>query len=731
MDGSKKLSLNNIWLLGTVVFIATAGVVPSAFAQLTIPAYQGATVSMSSTGAWNVIVPGPAWRFGGTTGAPVHSLLATSGTDKLGAWQELSFGYTASSVARTSSIRAYQDRPLVLFSTRYAADAPNSNPFPVVSSYPRLHHISFTGEFAWPAFGGLDSTSPWAFFDDASNAFILSAADNFMTSEMSLQSDQSIPAGISPKIGTLPAGFTHKVALVFGSGINSTFEAWGQALTDISGKRRPANDSGLLLKSLSYWTDNGATYYYNSGGAPYSETLSKIKAEFDTKGVKLGSIQLDSWWYPKGPDNSWSSHSGIWTYSAAPSLFVPDLPTFQSAVKIPLVTHARWIDENSPYRSMYKMSGGVSVDPAYWDGIATYLKASGATTYEQDWLGDAAHADFNLQDPYAFLDNMSTAMAKHGLTIQYCMALPPHFMQSTKYSNVTNIRTSQDRFIPARWTNFFYSSRFASAIGVWPFADVFMSKETGNLIAATLSAGPIGFGDPLGQLSKANLLQAARADGVIVKPDVSATPMDSVFLADERGDDVPMVASASTDFGNGLGAKYIFAYKRATNPTVTVRPGEFGINGDAFLYDYLKGTGRFIAAGDRYTFDIAASDVGAAYRVLVPVGATGIGLLGDQGNIAMLGKKRIPSLAENATAGLDVTVSFAVGEALRTIIGYAPRPVQALVTTGSSTAATWDPTTQMFSVRVHPATPGGTANIRLVLADKPQTLCKTCKSPVL
>jgi lipopolysaccharide biosynthesis protein len=37
-------------------------------------------------------------------------------------------------------------------------------------------------------------------------------------------------------------------------------------------------------------------------------------------------------------------------------------------------------------------------------------------------------------------------MAKRGIDIQYCMALPKHFLQSTNYSNVTNIRTSQDRF---------------------------------------------------------------------------------------------------------------------------------------------------------------------------------------------------------------------------------------------------------------------------------------------
>jgi hypothetical protein len=696
---------------------------------MTIPAYQGTSVSMTSSGAWSLIVPGPAWRFAGSTGAAVHSLVATSGTDKLGTWQELSFAYTAASVARTGAIRAYSDRPLVLFSSAYHAATPNSNPFPVFSSFPMLRHVSFTGQFAQPDFEALVSNSPWAFFDDAANAFVLSPADNFMTADTSMLADGTISAGISSNIPALPAGFTHKVALVYGSGINATFSAWGQVLTDLSGKKRPANDAGALLKSLSYWTDNGATYYYNPGGSSYSGTLAAVKAEYDAKGIKLGSIQLDSWWYPKGPDNSWSSHSGIWTYNASPALFQPDLATFQKNLKVPLVTHARWIDDNSPYRAMYKMSGGVSTDANYWESVATYLKASGATTYEQDWLGLNAHADFNLTDPYDFLDKMAASMEKRGITIQYCMAEPTHFLQSSKYSAVTNIRTSQDRFVPARWTHFFYSSRFASAVGAWPFADVFMSKETANLIAATISAGPVGTGDPLGELSKANMLKAARADGVIVKPDTAATPLDSVFIADHRGDDVPMVAAASTDFGSGLGAHYLFAYTRGSNRTVMVRPSTFGIAGAAFLYDYLNASGRYIAAGDAYTFDIDTAAIGAAYYVLVPVGKTGIGLVGDKGHFVTLGRKRVTNLVEDTA--MDLTVSFAPGELYRTITGYSQKSVTAVAEVGTISSASWDPTTQMFSVRLHPAATGGTGRVRIAQAGTPLKPCTSCSHRVL
>ena len=138
-----------------------------------------------------------------------------------------------------------------------------------------------------------------------------------------------------------------------------------------------------------------------------------------------------------------------------------------------------------------------------------------------------------------------------------------HFLQGTNYSNLTTLRVSQDGFGPTRWTEFLYASKFAGAIGVWPFSDVFMSTDMNNLLLATLSAGPLGIGDPLGGISAANLLKAVRPDGVIVKPDVPLTPVDSVYISDAQGVDTPMVAATYSDFG-GMRANYIFAYTRAS-----------------------------------------------------------------------------------------------------------------------------------------------------------------------
>jgi len=693
------------------ILIASATIARSE-AQLTVTGYAGAAVAMNPAGNWSITVPSSHWIFAGNIGASAIAPHVNTGKDQLGSFQEIAFDYTLGG-SRSASIRIYQSRPVAFFSVTWNDAATNSTPFPIISTYPAaLGHVSFNGQFAPGEFTHLIPESPWAFFDPAGNTFILSPAANFMTASTNRLNDNSIAMGISPQITTLPAGFTHRTALVFGKGINQTFETWGGMLTTLKGKKRPSNEADALLRSISYWTDNGATYYYNSGSDSYSNTLHAVKKEFDSKGIRLGSLQLDSWWYPKGPDNNWSSHNGIWTYTASPALFQPDLNSFQTGMKTPLVTHARWIDANSPYRSQYAISGNMPIDPKYWDDTAAYLKASGVTTYEQDWLGQQAHTDFNLTDPELFLNGMANSMAKKGITIQYCMGTPAHFLQSTNYNNVTTIRTSQDRFRREIWSDFFYSSRLASSLGVWPFSDVFMSTETSNLIAANLSAGPLGIGDPVGKISRENLIRAVRADGVIVKPDVPATPLDSVFQSDATGADTPMIASTYTDFGEGYRTHYIFAFTRGANKTITIDPAQYGITGSAYLYDSLQDTGRLIDHHGTFTLDL---NDGVGYFVLAPVGPSGIAMLGDKDMFVSMGKKRVPAFTDNGN--LEMTVAFAPGESMRTIFGYSPTPVMVASVTGSHAGMTWDGTGQIFTVNLHPA--AGKATVHLWRAGNP------------
>jgi hypothetical protein len=494
-----------------------------------------------------------------------------------------------------------------------------------------------------------------------------------------------------------------------GQGINHTFDTWGHTLTALYAKPRPANDADVGLNQISYWTDNGATYYYHmEGSMTYEQTLAAVKADFDKAGIALGSLQLDSWFYPKGAGALWSNNGqGIYQYVAATPPFANGLLRFQKNLGVPLTTHSRWIDTASPYRKTYKMSGNVVTDPAYWDSVADYLATSGVATYEQDWLNDNAQTAFNLTDPEAYLGNMAASMTRRGLTMQYCMASPRHFLQSVKYGNLTQIRTSADRLARDKWTDFIYTSRLASAMGIWPFTDNFLSTEATQLLLATLSAGPVGIGDQIGKMSAANLLHSVRTDGVIVKPDVPLTPIDASYQSMAHSTDTPQINATYSDFG-GLRTTYLFAYTHGGNARVQVRPADAGVSdGLVYVYDYNSGNGQVMEATETIDRQITGD---AMYLVFAPVGKSGMAVVGDAGQFVTMGKKRVTSAADDGT--IKITVAYARGETSRTITGYSPFMPTVLASEGTVMGVQWDRATRQFHATVTPGS-SGTAVLKI------------------
>ncbi len=657
-----------------------------------------ATVTVHPEGSYIIAVNEPTWTFAGDTGRPLSNLAAGTGRDGIGEYREVRFTYSEGG-PREAAIRLYLEKPIILFTVRYLATAENASPFPILTTYPRgLDHLTYNGIFGIYSFNRLAEDSPWVFFDSDANTFVLSPASSFMTASTRLGEREEIRAGIIPEITTLPAGFTHRTLLVAGRGINRALETWGRALTDLQGKTRPGPDADRVLTHLGYWTDYGASYYYDyERDLGYENTLLAIRDAFERMRIPLGYLQLDSWFYPKGPLAEWvNAAGGIHHYAADTTLFPGTLKLFQERLGLPLVTHGRWLDPQSPYRGKYKISGNVAIDSSYWDDVAEYLKEAGAITYEQDWLGAHARTAVNLSDPDAFLDNMARACRKRGLTIQYCMPLPRHYLQSSKYDNVTTIRTSNDRFERTKWNEFLYGSRLASALGVWPWADVFMSTELDNLILANLSAGPVGVGDRVQSLHRANLLRAARPDGLIVKPDVPIVPLDETVLRDAQGLQAPMVAAAYTRFGS-IHASYVFAYSRAEGSTVEIKPASLGFETSVYIYNFLRKQGKVIEPEGSYTEPL---EHGWGYYIAAPVGPSGIAFLGDTRHFVSLGKARIAEVSDDGT--LTVKVAFADQEKARTIHGYSASRPDIAVLAGAAGRVTYDPATKLFRVRVFP-----------------------------
>jgi hypothetical protein len=673
----------------------------------------GITLTANIDGSYSVKTLDPSWTFAGSVGAPLNQLMVSGGADGIGTYRKISFTYSVGGVLRTGSLRTYQGRSIVVLATTFLADGNNTALFPRISSYPQgVYKFGFNSVYGhqygrW----GQAPGSPWAYFDETGNTFIVSPASHFPLAATIQDGDGAIVAGIRPAITRLPIGFTQETMLAVGKGINHTWDQWGQALTDLQGKIRPSNAADVSLIALSYWTDSASQYYYFFDPAKgYEGTLKAVKDDFAQSGIPINSMQLDSWWYPKGNPPSWDNlgdgvDKGQDSLRPDSTIFPYGLQWFrQSLSGIPLMVHARWIDPASPLRQQYKMSGNVSIDPKYWDDLAAYLKSSGVMTYEQDWLASWAKTDMNLTDPEAYLDNMARAMAAAGITVQYCGQAVGDFLQGSKYSNLTTIRVSEDGFNRSRWNKFLYNSRLASSLGIFPFADNVYSADIKSLLLETNSAGLVGVGDGIGKENVANLLQSVRPDGVIVKPDVPIIPMDSTYIADaqaqmNQSSGPPMLASTYADH-NGFRTFYVFGYSRAANgarATINFAPNELGIQGSAYVYDYFTHRGKLIDSSSHFTASVGRN---GSYYVVAPVGPSGIAFLGDTGKFVSTGLQRITELRDRGI--LYTSVQFATGEKSTKIRGYSPTPPVITVIKGSIGDVKYDPVTSLFTITVSP-----------------------------
>jgi hypothetical protein len=694
-------------------------------------------------------VASPDWTFSGSIGQAAQGLAQQSGKDAVGSYHEAIFHYQDNGTPLTASIRAYDDKPVAIFGLTYdtGAAAPAGG-FPHFTSMPAQMHVqSFTSAaFGPPTFAPTNDATPWLLFDDADHAAIISAADHFFITRLFGDAVSNITSEFQPTLKNIPAGFTQSTIVAATTDINTTWDVWGHALTDLQGKTRPAYDSDAGLKYLGYWTDNGAWYYYKYDKSKgYEGTLLALADYFKQQNIPVRYMQLDSWWYYKtltGPDGKegktknanlptgeWNRYGGLMEYRAHPDLFPKGLPDFQKQLGMPLITHNRWVDPQSPYRQKYTISGYAGVDPGYWKEIADYIKSCGVETYEQDWLSEISKHSPDLVNTVdqgdAFLDGMANATKADGETMQYCMAMPWDYLEGSRYSNLTTVRVSDDRFGHSRWHDFLYNSRLASALGEWPWVDTYNSTETYNLLLSNLSAGMVGFGDEMGKESRDNLMKAVRADGVIVKPDAPIVPTDETYIAEASGRHTPLVASTYTDH-DGIRTLYVFAChalqevkKGQKRPPPEPIVKEFSFDetksiGNAYVYDYFADQVRPLAAGDALTGSLNSDDV--CYDIVAPVGKSGVAFFGDAGKFVSTGKQRIDTITDVPNQ-LTVHLLLAPGETTIKLHGAGANPTVA-VDGGTAGTVSFDPASTHWSVDITTPPGNSAAGVKVTFTTK-------------
>ncbi|HEY3782571.1 MAG TPA: hypothetical protein VGL56_15925 [Fimbriimonadaceae bacterium] len=609
-----------------------------------------------------------------------------------------------------------------------------SRPFPsfsIVNLPPNIHCFSFKERnFSPPSFSLNETATPCLFFNDKGQAFIFSPASNFMISRLTGDGKTSVGLAFNPQVQKIAAGTSQDALLVFAPTIHEAWQKWGAALRKLYHRDPVKDDQDILLKKFGYWTDNGADYYYNYNlDRGYANTLLDLRQRYQDEGIPLGYMQLDSWWYEKSttdatgkfsgaiknsklPPGMWNRYGGLMEYKADPFLFSNGLEAFDKELGLPLATHNRWMDVNSPYRGRFKVSGVAAIDLGFWNEIASYLSNSGVKCYEQDWLDriydNSPEMATDESIGNAFTGGMAKACGNKGLTMQYCMATPRFMLNGVKYPNLTTIRTSDDRFGPDRWRDFLYVSELADGIGARPWCDVYMSSETPNMILDVLSGGPVGTGDRIGNEDKANIMKAVRPDGVIVKPDTPLLPTDRTFINEVNKVDAPFVARTSTHGG----VLYYFAFMHGGNNNEATLDMVAGRR--YYLCDLLSGEGRYVDS--RGPVPVRVGRDGYGYWMACLVNQGGVTILGDLDQFVPQSRERVEQLTDFhpiTQPGPHYSVYFAKGESAVQISGVSDHRPTVKSDNGEAELTSYLEPTERFVITVSPK-PGMTqANLTI------------------
>jgi hypothetical protein len=125
------------------------------------------------------------------------------------------------------------------------------------------------------------------------------------------------------------------------------------------------------------------------------------------------------------------------------------------------------------------------------------------------------------------------------------------------------------------------------------------------------------------------------------------------------------------------------------------------------VYDYFADSGRLLGANERMTASVSSG----SYFIAAPLGPSGIAFLGDAGEFASLGRKRISDVSDDGAA--HASVEFAPGEDNVTLFGYAPAAPSASASGGSIDTVTYDSDMHRFTLVLRADTAPSTVRVEL------------------
>lgn len=163
-------------------------------------------------------------------------------------------------------------------------------------------------------------------------------------------------------------------------------------------------------------------------------------------------IHYDSWWYG-GPQ-----HGGCVKWDTPSNVFPNGMVNLYKQTNFKSVAHSRVWSSNVTYASQnggqynflidHQNLKSLPDDQKFWDDLFLNASKWGLETYEQDWLiTQTMQFTPTLTDVdlgRRWLLQMGIGASKQNITIQYCMALSRHILQSLEITQVTYARASTD-----------------------------------------------------------------------------------------------------------------------------------------------------------------------------------------------------------------------------------------------------------------------------------------------
>ena len=504
--------------------------------------------------------------------------------------------------------------------------------------------------------------------------------------EQCFSADENGPAwGWHGDLDEVPAGFASSLAIVRGAGPRAVLGRWGALLGARPPQRRRYADA--LGTKPSYWTDNGASYWYRTEpGHDVTSGLAATVSDLRARGVPIGAVQIDSWWYPHevlrpfDTDEWIVPPTGLVRWEPREDILPEGIAPLRAALgDPPLVAHCRHLAAASPY---------VTETPCWTDGTRAHPQtpqlyerwldqcvAWGISTFEHDWLVECFTGVRALRAgagrAAAWQRGVHEAARDRGLTLQWCMAAPADMVLAASLPAVTSVRTSGDSgylvgpgFL---WGWFLLVNAMARALGLVPFKDVFLASgphAAFEALLSSLSAGPVGIGDRLGRADPAIVAPCHRADGVLVKPDEPVAALDRCFSAAWPLGTTPrlLAGEAVTRHAAGTWRYVVVANPSADGP---VRDGlaRDELCGD-LAWDWRER--RFVRADDLRA--IALEPLAWRFFVVPPLLANGrLAVVGDVRLHATAGDARIAEV-EDCGDSIRVTV-LGAGETVE-LVGW-------------------------------------------------------------